>query len=112
MGTMMEVLQQKGGLGGVLDAFRNSGMARTPIRGRPTGRTCRCRAIRSSRRSGSPIIERDRVEAGAVAGSGQGDAVAARAGDHEPDGGARAHDRRSPPDDLGKALDMFKGFLG
>jgi uncharacterized protein YidB (DUF937 family) len=51
MGTMMELLQQKGGLGGLLDTFRASGLGAQADSWASPAPTNRSPAIRSSRRS-------------------------------------------------------------
>jgi len=111
MGTMMEVLQQKGGLGGVLDAFRNSGMAAHADSWAADGPNLPVSGDQVEQALGSPIIEMIAARLGLSPDQAKATlsqlvpAITSRMAAHERATG-------QPADDLGKALDMFKGMLG
>jgi len=111
MGTMMEVLQQKGGLGGVLDAFRNSGMAAHADSWAADGPNMPVSGDQVEQALGSPIIEMIAARLGLSPDQAKATlsqlvpAITSRMAAHERATG-------QPADDLGKALDMFKGMLG
>jgi uncharacterized protein YidB (DUF937 family) len=111
MGTMMEVLQQKGGLGGVLDAFRNSGMAAHADSWAGDGPNLPVSGDQVEQALGSPIIDPIAAKLGLSPDQAKATlsqlvpAITSRLAAHERATG-------EPADDLGKALDMFKGFLG
>ena len=111
MGTMMEVLQQKGGLGGVLDAFRNSGMAAHADSWAADGPNMPVSGDQVEQALGSPIIDLIASRLGLSPDQAKATlsqlvpAITSRMAAHERATG-------QPADDVGKALDMFKGMLG
>lgn len=111
MGTMMELLQQKGGLGGVLDAFRQSGLARQADSWAADGPNEPVSGNQVEQALGSPIVDVIASKLGLTPDQAKATlsqlvpAITSRMAAHE-----RATGESS--DDLGKALDMFKGLIG
>jgi uncharacterized protein YidB (DUF937 family) len=111
MGTMMELLQQKGGLGGVLDAFRNSGMAAHADSWVAGGPNLPVSGDQVEQALGSPIIDLIASRLGLSPDQAKATlsqlvpAITSRMAAHERATG-------EAPQDLGKALEMFKGLLG
>ena len=110
MGTMMELVQQKGGLGGLLDTFRAMDSEPRPTPGPATVRISRCR--RSGRTgAGEPDHRRDRAEARAFTGSAKATlsqlvpAITSRMAAEERLTG-------EPSDDSRRRLGMLKNITG
>ena len=95
MGTMMELLQQKGGLGGLLDSFRASGLGAQADSWASPGPNEPVSGDQVEQALGSPIVDVIAQKLGLSPEQAEGDARAARAGDHEPHGGATSGYRRA-----------------
>ena len=111
MGTMMEVLQQKGGLGGLLDAFRNSGMAEQANSWASPGPNQPVSGDQVEQALGSPIVDLIASKLGLSPEQAKATlsqlvpAITSRMAAQERETGESA-------DDLQKALGMFKNLIG
>jgi uncharacterized protein YidB (DUF937 family) len=111
MGTMMELLQQKGGLGGVLDAFRQSGLGQQADSWVSDGPNRPVTGDQVEQALGAPIINVIASKLGLSPDQAKATlsqlvpAITSRMAAHERATG-------ESPEDLEKALGMFKDLIG
>ena len=111
LGTMMELLQDKGGMGGLLETFRRSGLARQADSWVADGPNEPVSGEQVEQALGSPIINVIAAKLGLTPEQAKATlsqlvpAITSRMAAHERATG-------ESPDDLAKALQMFKGLIG
>jgi len=111
MGTMMDLLQQKGGLGGLLEAFRQSGLGAQADSWAAEGPNQPISGEQVQQAFGQPIVDVIAAKLGLTPDQARSTlaqlvpAVASRMAAHERTTGER-------PDDLARALAMLKNITG